>query len=186
MKPKQSSLKEQLLKHVDSREVVQFIDTALVAASKRLPSIDERSSRLSILMFRVSALLSYDHEAAVHRPSGLTRAGFHILWILWLTGPLASSGVARLAGSSRASISGVSRTLEKQGLVSRSDSKTDGRGAVLALTEKGKRRCESVWLKLSERGRAMLRGFSKAEVDTLISLLGKLAEVTAANLQSRI
>jgi hypothetical protein len=53
------------------------------------------------MIFRVGGLISYDHESKIQRPAGLSNAGFHLLWVIWLTDPVEGSLVATLMGATR-------------------------------------------------------------------------------------
>lgn len=169
------------LKHlVQSHDVVGYIDRAMSEAHKRLPGLDDQSNRLVLMIFRVGGLISYDHESKIQRPAGLSNAGFHLLWVIWLTGPVEGSLVATLMGATRANVSGVSNTLEKEGLLAKIPSERDGRSSLLALTPEGRKRFEEAWLKIGLHGKEMLADFSSEEVETMLFLLGRLARVVAS------
>lgn len=85
---------------------------------------------------RLSNRLSLDFEG-VHRPRGWTLAGFRIMNVLWVVGRLELRELARLAGASRAAVSAVLNTLERDGLVSRTRDADDGRLVHVGLTERG-------------------------------------------------
>jgi hypothetical protein len=90
------------LKHlVQSHDVVGYIDRAMSEAHERLPGLDDLSNRLVLMIFRVGGLISYDHESKIQRPAGLSNAGFHLLWVIWLTDPVEGSLVATLMGATR-------------------------------------------------------------------------------------
>jgi DNA-binding MarR family transcriptional regulator len=144
-------------------------------AHRRLPELDDQSNRLSLMIFRIGGLISHSHETKVQRPMGLTHAGFHLMWVIWLTGPIEGSQVAYLMGISRANVSGVSATLEKEGLLAKIPSSRDGRSSLLTLTPEGIRRFEEAWLRIGDLGKGMLQSFSSDEFETLMRLLGKLA-----------
>src|SRR5262245_2254628 len=67
-----------------------------------------------VALLRLSTRLTGDFES-VHRPFGCSWAGFRVMVVLWVTGPLEPSEVARLSAASRASISSVINTLEDAG-----------------------------------------------------------------------
>jgi DNA-binding MarR family transcriptional regulator len=81
--------------------------------------------------------------------------------------------------ASRANITGVSNTLEKEGLIARIPSSLDRRSSLLTLTPEGKRRFELAWLQIGELGRDVLKGFSEGEIETLLGLLGRLAKAAS-------
>lgn len=173
-------VREELKHLVETHDVVGYIDRAMIEAHQRLDGLDDLSNRLALMIFRVGGLITYDHESKVHRPAGLSQAGFHLLWVIWLTGPIEGSLVATLMGASRANVSGVSNTLEREGLLAKIPSASDGRSSLLTLTPLGSRTFEDAWLKIGERGKAMLAGFSEDEIHTMLNLLGKLAKAVAS------
>jgi DNA-binding MarR family transcriptional regulator len=180
-KKRESSLRfrEELKTLVESRDVPGYIDRAMREAHARLPGLDDNSNRLALMIFRIGGLISYSHESRVQRPLGLSHAGFHLMWVVWLTGPIESSLVATLMSASRANISGVSNTLEKEGLLARIPSALDRRSSLLTLTPEGIRRFEQAWLQIGDLGRDMLKDFSEDELESLLSLLGKLAKAAS-------
>ena len=56
-----------------------------------------------------------------------------MLFVLWLAGPLESRHVARLAGMSRAAVSALVKTLERDGLVTRTQVPSDRRAVITAM-----------------------------------------------------
>lgn len=99
--------------------------------------IDPDVFALSFSLFRSSARFLQDLEATVHRPRGLSLAGFRVLFTTWIHGQLEPRELARLAGVSRAAVSGVLKTLERDGLVSRARDQADGRLVTVRATEEG-------------------------------------------------
>jgi DNA-binding MarR family transcriptional regulator len=88
-------------------------------------------------LMRLEARLVADFERHVHRPLGLTWAGFRILNALWVYGPLPQQEIGRVSGSSRASISSALMTLEARELVVRERDKDDRRQLIVQLTPDG-------------------------------------------------
>jgi DNA-binding MarR family transcriptional regulator len=169
--------KTDLINHSDNRDIVGFIDAALSLSASQLPSLNVASTRLVLTLMRVSDALKYDLEAAVQRPAGLSSPGFHLLWILWLIGASEASVAASLMGVSRATISGISSTLEKSGFISRERSQKDGRSILLNLTPSGRRSFEEIFEKTNERYVGWSNNLTAEEVQTLVSLLAKFADL---------
>ena len=91
----------------------------------------------SFNLFRASARLLQDLEATVHRPRGLSLAGFRVLFTTWIHGSLEPRELARLSGVPRPAVSGVLKTLERDALVSRSRDQADGRLVTVRATDAG-------------------------------------------------
>lgn len=86
---------------------------------------------------RLVTRLVNDFERTVHRPLGLTWAGFRILNALWVFDGLDQQEIGRISGSSRASVSSALSTLENRGLVTRHRAQGDRRQLVVQLTPEG-------------------------------------------------
>jgi DNA-binding MarR family transcriptional regulator len=76
---------------------------------------------------------------AVHRPMGITWAGFRIMHVVWALGETEPYRIAVFAGVSRASISSALNTLEEAGFIERKrdPDRTDRRLVKIALTPRG-------------------------------------------------
>src|SRR3954471_7644254 len=97
-------------------DYLSFVDYAIGKTKAELPDTDPVAMRLGLTLHRLAGALVYDWESTVHRPRGLSWGGFRVLFVLWLAGPLESRHAARLAGMSRAAVSALVKTLERDGL----------------------------------------------------------------------
>lgn len=70
-------------------------------------------------------------------PHDLTWTGFLVLWLLWIWGSLETRRVAESVGISKATLTGVTNTLVRRGLVERTTSEVDRRLVELSLTRVG-------------------------------------------------
>ncbi len=128
----------------------------------------------------------YDLESTVHRPRGWSWPGFRVLFALWLCGPSDATHVAKLSGMSRAAVSALVKTLERDGLVQRKRSERDRRSVVLALTDTGRDAIVSTYHQHNRREQTWTDVLSKPEQTILIGLLEKLATAAAGReIQSR-
>jgi DNA-binding MarR family transcriptional regulator len=162
-----------------SDAALDFVGHAVETAGDRLDDIDADAMRLVLLLHRVTNAVVYDLESTVHRPSGWSWSAFRALFTLWIDGPLEPSRLAELSGMSRQAVSALAKTLEADGLVSRSGAAGDGRSIVLALTGTGRLRLESAFRTHNEREAAWAGALSPAERATFIRLLTKLAGAAA-------
>jgi DNA-binding MarR family transcriptional regulator len=124
-------------------------------------------------LMRLSTRLVRDFES-VHRPLGGTWAGFRILNLLWAAGDLEPSELARLTGSSRASISSALNTLEALGQVTRQTRPTNRRSVRVSLTDKGYEALHVAMIEQADRERAWLDALTPDERGTLKDLIGRL------------
>lgn len=151
-----------------------FVDYAIDRTGRELPDIDLAAMRLVITLHRVTSALVYDLESSVHRPRGFSWPGFRILFVLWLAGPAEAKRVAELTGMSRAAVSALVNTLERDGLVSRRQAEHDRRAVALALTPAGRDTITESFRAHNEREQAWAATLTEGERATLIGLLEKL------------
>jgi DNA-binding MarR family transcriptional regulator len=151
-----------------------FIDYAIEHTRRELPEIDSDAMRLVLTLHRVTSALVYDLESSVHRPRGFSWAGFRVLFVLWLAGPLEAKRVAELSGMSRAAVSALANTLERTGLASRRRADHDGRGIVLTLTPAGHDAITEAFRAHNQREQAWAGTLTEDENATLVGLLEKL------------
>ena len=107
------------------------------------------SSRLSAMTldFEAMAVMSNLHRAAngvrnhfernVLADSGLSWTAFVVMWVTWIWEPAETRDIAEESGISKATLTGVLKTLEKMDLAERSRSDVDGRLVLVTLTSKG-------------------------------------------------
>ncbi len=114
------------------------------AASRRLPELGPAGAEIDLAafgamfnLFRVSTRILYHLESAVHRPLGLSLAGFRVLFVVWVFGSLEPREIAKLAGVTRAAVSSALNTLERDGLARRTRSTADRRMVSVELTSQG-------------------------------------------------
>ncbi len=82
--------------------------------------------------------------------------------------------VARLAGVSRASVSGVLNTLERDGLVVRERKSGDRRVVTVRLTPRGRKAIVDAFKRNHEIEKAWLATLSRPDISVLISILHRL------------
>ena len=138
------------------------------------------------MIFHIYDLLKYDHLAEIQRPLGLTSAGYHLMWIVWLTGPIEISNVATLMGASRPNVTGLTSTLTKEGLLTKRRSPSDARSSILALTDLGNEKFETAILLSSASAQSKFSSLTKTEFATLLRLLDKVAVCMAENSRPRV
>jgi DNA-binding MarR family transcriptional regulator len=123
---------------------------------------------------RLVARLVQDFEASVHRPLGMTWAGFRIMNTLWIFGDLEQREIARISGTSRASVSSAINTLEERGLVERRRESGDRRLVRVSLTSSGLALLHRAIEGQTTREHAWMAVLDDEEVAQLVSLLGRL------------
>ncbi|TVT23796.1 MarR family transcriptional regulator [Amycolatopsis rhizosphaerae] len=162
-------------------DYLTFVDYAVAKTTAELPAVDPVAMRLGLTLHRLTSALVYDWESTVHRPRGWSWGGFRVLFVLWLAGPMEAKRVAQLSGMSRAAVSALVNTLERDGLVSRTPSAHDRRAVLLSLTGAGHEAITTAYEAHNEREQAWAKSLSKDEQEQLIGLLDKLAGGPAAS-----
>jgi DNA-binding MarR family transcriptional regulator len=125
-------------------------------------------------LFRVSARVVGDLESEVHRPLGLSIAGFRVLFTVWVFDSLEVREIARLSGVSRAAVSGVVTTLEKEGLASRKRDHDDGRLVSVCATPAGVEMLRMAYRAQNTREGELFSALSPVELDQFTGLLRKI------------
>jgi DNA-binding MarR family transcriptional regulator len=156
-------------------DFLTFPRHALAEARHRLPELDVDAMRLILMLHRVTNALVYDLESSVHRPRGWSWAGFRLLFVLWISGPLEGKQVAALAEMSRAAVSNLVNTLDRAGLVRRETSPTDARAVLLSLTPDGAKQFEAAFGEHNTREREWASMLNRDERRLLITLLDKMS-----------
>lgn len=113
-------------------------------------------------------------ERSVLRPEGLSFAGFSVLFNLWVWGPMETRALAASMSCSRATVSTVSTTLERAGLVARRGDERDRRLVLLELTAAGRATIEDLYPRFNAGEAALAASLSPEERSTLAELLRRL------------
>jgi DNA-binding MarR family transcriptional regulator len=153
-----------------------FVDLAGRRLSEEFGFPHPLATRLLLTLNRASAIVTYDLESTVHRPRGRSWAGFRLLFVTWLAGPLEPGRAATLAGMSRAAVSNLAKTLIADGMLERTPGERDGRSVILSLTEHGHRAMLDVFAGQNERERQWAGVLTETEQRMLIMLLDKLID----------
>lgn len=107
--------------------------------------VDLDAFRASFDLIRLSTRLVQHLESTVHRPAGWSMAGFRVMFCVWVADGLEPRDIARLSGLSRAAVSSVLNTLERDGLVARLHESDDRRLVTVRLTDDGRSRIEAAY-----------------------------------------
>jgi DNA-binding MarR family transcriptional regulator len=151
-----------------------FVDVAVGRTQRRLPGIDAEAMRLILTLYRVTNMVVYDLESAVHRPRGWSYPGFRLLFTLWVAGPMEAKRAAELSGMSRQAVSSLVNTLHREGLVDRTQDENDRRAVRLSLTPRGGEAITEAFAEHNEREHHWAEELSADERETLTRLLGRL------------
>jgi DNA-binding MarR family transcriptional regulator len=96
-----------------------------------------------------------------------------VLWVVWVWESIETREIAEEVGTSKATLSGVLKTLERDGLIIKKQSKTDRRLVLVSMTKDGKKMMKTIFPE-----------FNKHEVLLTSSLKPSTQEVVADALRS--
>ncbi|MEO0493188.1 MAG: MarR family transcriptional regulator [Actinomycetota bacterium] len=137
--------------------------------------MDPTTFRAMFGIFRLGARMFNDLESTIHKPAGWSLAGFRVMFLVWVGGPMESHEIARLAGLSRAAISSAVNTLERDGLVDRRRESEDRRVVTVYLTNDGAERLEAAYRAQNAREGELLGELSDHELTVLTDLMRRVS-----------
>ncbi|XVU29309.1 MarR family winged helix-turn-helix transcriptional regulator [Actinoplanes sp. CA-054009] len=85
----------------------------------------------------------------VLRPYDLSWTGFVVLWVVWIYDGMETRHAAEAAAISKATLTGVAKTLEGRGWITRTGRTDDKRLVELHLTESGRELMEEIYPKFN-------------------------------------
>jgi DNA-binding MarR family transcriptional regulator len=109
------------------------------AVGRRLQGLDVDLPALAVVsnIHRAAVAMRKHLERSVLAYEGLTWTGWVVLWVIWVWEEIEASQAAVEAGLSRATLTGVQKTLVSKGLVERHEHPRDGRRVILSLSPAG-------------------------------------------------
>ena len=122
-------------------------------------------------LFRSSAAIRRHMEAKVLQADRLSWTSFVVLWVLWVWGDLEARELAAAVGISRPTGTGVVKTLEARGYVSRRRGTADGRMVIVSLTRDGRAKIEHLFPRFNAEEVAVTAHLMAAEQDQLAAML---------------
>ena len=128
-------------------------------------------------LIRLANRLMYDFETNVHRPLGISWAGFRVLFCTWIETEVEPRELAKLCAVSRGTVSSVLNTLERDRLVSRQRQSADRRVVTVVITEKGRRRVKKAFELQHAREHQWLGDLDEHTISDLVALLRHLLEL---------
>jgi MarR family transcriptional regulator, organic hydroperoxide resistance regulator len=133
-------------------------------------------------LFRASTAVRRHMEASVLARDQLSWTSFTTLWVLWIWGTMEVRELAAGVGISRPTTTGVVATLKGRGCVRSRRGSRDGRSVFVALTPRGRRTIERLFMSFNVEEGAVTQQLSPNEQDILAGLLrAVLRSAEAAN-----
>jgi DNA-binding MarR family transcriptional regulator len=140
---------------------------------------DPEAMSLVFVLARLSGQVLVDLDTRVHRPRGWSLSGYRIMLAVLVAGPLEPRQIAPLAGVTRASISAVLNTLERDGLVDRRRDSPDRRVVTIALTDRGRKAVLETVAEQHQVEREWVAPLDDGERRTLTRLMRKMLRARA-------
>ncbi len=153
-----------------------FVELALRRLGETAPEADTDAVRVTLTLSRAASVLVYDLESRVHRPQGRSWSAFRVMFVLWLAGPQESWRLAELTGTSRASVSALTKTLERGGQIERVRGAGTPSARLLALTAAGEAEVRQAQREQNARETQWAEALDAGERATLVRLLNKLLD----------
>lgn len=151
-----------------------FTELEIMRRVSGLP-IDELALAVASNLWRASQAFKQKLEREVLREHDLSFSSFSALFIVWIWGPIETREIAKSQSVSKATVTSLLNTLEKNGLVKRRTSRQDKRLVLVELTNAGKNTIEWVFPKFNQGEAEMAGLLSESEQLELSRLLRKVA-----------
>jgi DNA-binding MarR family transcriptional regulator len=113
----------------------------------------------------------------VLRPHDLTWTGFLVMWLLWLWESMETRHVAESVGISKATLTGVTKTLMSRGLIDRVPSAVDRRLVSLKLSDKGEQLMAELYPEFNRAEAELVDGIPAADITVLTEALRRIVTV---------
>lgn len=128
-------------------------------------------------LFRSAAAVRRHMEAKVLATDRVTWTSFVGLWVLWVWGELGANAFADAVGISRPTATGVLRTLEGRGWVTRRADPTDGRSVLVSLTLEGRAMIEDLFPRFNAEESSIAGALGTSDQERLASMLRDLSRM---------
>jgi DNA-binding MarR family transcriptional regulator len=146
------------------------------AVSERLAGIPLDMPAMAAVsnLYRAAGAIRNHFEHTVLAPCNLTWTGWVVLWVVWIWEEIETRHVAAEAGISKGTLTGVTGTLEKRGLVARRTHPDDARRVLLSLTPAGLTLMAELFPQFNKQEALVVGSLSADEIKTLSAALRKI------------
>ena len=148
------------------RHTLQETEKAMTDHVARLVMDFPAAHALSSLYRAANAVRNHITNLVL-REHDLTWTGFVVLWVVWIWDGLETRHAAESAAISKATLTGVVRTLEGRGWITRTTDTQDRRLVHLELTEAGIELMEKLYPQFNAAESEILSGMSSRNVSDL-------------------
>ncbi|MFM6974208.1 MAG: MarR family winged helix-turn-helix transcriptional regulator [Agromyces sp.] len=125
-------------------------------------------------LFRAANAVRSHLERSVLQEHGLSWTAFVVLWVTWIWAPVETRAIAEEGAFSKATLTGVLKTLEAKKLAKRTRSAEDGRLVLVDLPPRGRSLMESLFPSFNTQEARIVTPLSAAEKHTTAEALRKI------------
>lgn len=137
---------------------------------KELP-VDFEAAHAVSTIYRAANAVRTHVTNEVLRGYNLTWTGFVVLWVVWIAERIETRHAAESAAISKATLTGVVKTLESHGWIKKAGRPDDGRLVELSLTPAGVALMAEVYPKFNAVESAVVAGLSSRQRKTMTDSL---------------
>jgi MarR family transcriptional regulator, organic hydroperoxide resistance regulator len=137
-------------------------------------SLDFKAAHALSNLFRAANAVRQELTNRVLRNYDITWTGFVVLWVVWIWDGMEARHVAESADISKATLTGVVKTLKGRGLLIREGDEQDRRLVRLRLTDEGVRLMEQIYPEFNRVESELVAGLSDRKVATFTRILREL------------
>lgn len=162
------------------RHTLAETEKAMTAHVSALAMDVEAGAAVSSL-YRAANAVRLHLTNTVLREHGLTWTGFVVLWVVWIWDGMETRHVAESADISKATLTGVVRTLESRGLILREGDENDRRLVRLRLTPEGVALMEQIYPEFNAVESEIIGDLSGSKVTALTRALRDVVKSVETN-----
>ena len=133
--------------------------------------IDFEAMAVTSNLFRAANAVRNYLERTVLAQHDLSWTAFVVLWVIWIWEPVESRVIAEEGGFSKATLTGVMKTLEGRGLITRTRSSKDGRLVLVKLTVKGRKMMKQLFPQFNNGERLAVAELNRSNLGIFADLL---------------
>ncbi len=138
-------------------------------------NIDFTALAVTSNLFRAESAMRNHLQRNVLDTHQLSWSAFVVLWVVWIWGDVETREIAEEAGFSKATLTGVLKTLEKRGLAKRHGSMIDRRLVNVSLTEAGEVLMSTLFPRFNSQEKHLAQALTPDEQVVFAEMLRKIA-----------
>lgn len=139
--------------------------------------LDFEAMAVASNLFRAANAVRNHLERNVLQAHGLSWTAFVVLWVTWIWEPIETRQIAEEGAFSKATLTGVLKTLEAKKLAKRKKSEEDGRLVLVELTAKGRKLMEQLFPRFNAAEASLVTTLSTSEKNTAAEALRKITSL---------